>query len=112
MATIMRNQANLSASTKTANLLAGSVFEFLSVPSRVTVSAISSAAGVNLQMMADNETVVDDQEILPIGTSLLFPDHVLSSFNARGGTRLSLFLRETAAAATTDVLLRIDVDPL
>lgn len=108
----MLEQANLSASAKTANVLAGSVFEFLGAPSRVTLSAISSAANVNVQMMADNETVIDDQEIVALGTSLIFPDNVISSFNARAGTRLSLFLRETAGTATTDVLLRLDVDPL
>lgn len=112
MATMSGEEANLAASTKTTNLLAGQVFEFVTAPSRITLSAVSSAANVNVQMMADNETAVDDREIVGIGTSLLFPDHVISSFNVRAGTRLSLFLRETGAAATTDVLWRVDVDPL
>jgi len=106
------NRANLSASTKTANILSGDINEFVDVPSVVTVYAISSAIGVNMTIQASKDTVVDDKEILGIGTSLLIPDHMNTQFMVGAKTRLAIYLRETAAAATTDVLLAVDVDPL
>lgn len=106
------NQANLAASTKTANILAGDINEFVTQNSMVTIYAISSASGIRMTVLASSDVVVDDKEILPIGTSLLIPDHLSTSFAVAAGTRLLLTLRETAAVATTDVLLAIDVDPL
>jgi len=105
------NQANLAASTKTANILAGDINEFIAQRSMVTIYAISSATGVRMTVLASSDVVVDDKEILPIGTSLLVPDHMIDSFAVGAGTRLLLTLRETAAVATTDVLLAVDVQP-
>lgn len=105
------NQANLAASTKTANILSGDINEFVTQRSMVTVYAISSASGVRVNVLASSDVVVDDKEILPIGTSLLIPDHLLDSFAVAAGTRLAITLRETAGVATTDVLLAVDVQP-
>ena len=106
------NQANLAASTKTANILAGDINEFVTQPSIVTIYAISSAIGVRMNLLASSDVAIDDKEILPIGTSLLVPDHLIDQIAVSAGTRLSLTLRETAASATTDVLLAVDVQPL
>lgn len=103
---------NLAASTKTANILQGDINEFVPQNSAVSVYAISSATGVRMTILAGTDVVVDDKEITAIGTSLLIPDHLRTSFMVRGGTRLAIFLRETAGAATTDVPMAIDVDPL
>lgn len=103
---------NLAASTKTANLLGGDINEFVPVASMVTIYGISSASGVRLTVQASQDTVVDDKEITAIGTSLLIPDHMRTQFAVGAGTRLAIYLRETAGAATTDVPLAIDVDPL
>lgn len=105
------NQANLAASTKTANILAGDINEFIAQRSMVTIYAVSSATGIRMTVLASSDVVVDDKEILPIGTSLLVPDHLIDSFAVGPGTRLLLTLRETAAVATTDVLIAVDVQP-
>lgn len=105
------NQANLAANTKTANILSGDINEFVTQRSMVTVYAISSASGVRMSVLASSDVVVDDKEILPIGTSLLIPDHLIDSFAVAAGTRLAITLRETAGASTTDVLLAVDVQP-
>jgi len=107
----MFNQANLAASTKTANILAGDINEFVTQRSMVNIYAISSATGVRMNLLASGDTVVDDKEILGIGTSLLIPDHLIDSFAVAPGTRLLLTLRETAGVATTDVLIAVDVQP-
>lgn len=111
MPTWTENRQNLSASTKTANILAGAVVEFIEVDSLVSVYEVSSAAGVNVTIYADSDLVVDDKEIIFIGTTLL-EDHQIDSFPVAAGTRLSMFLRETAAAATTDVLTKVVIEPL
>jgi len=112
MVTTLINRANLTASTKTGNVLSGDINEFVPYNARVNVYVVSSAAGVNISIYGDSDIVIDDKEIVAIGTTINTTDHFLTGFLCRGGTRLACFLRETAAAATTDVLLRFDIDPL
>lgn len=108
----MFNKANLTASTKTANILSGDINEFIGSVSQVNIYAVSSAIGVNISVMADSDVAIDDKEIIPIGTTLDKSQHLLDSFTVGPGTRLAIFLRETAASATTDVLLGVEVLPL
>jgi len=108
----MFNQANLTASTKTANILSGDINEFVASPSLVSIYAVSSAAGIRVTILADSDIAIDDKEILPIGTTLDTQAHFLDSLRVYGGTRLAVTLRETAAVATTDVLLAVEVTPL
>lgn len=111
MPTFTENRVNLAASTKTANILAGQVVEFTEVDSIVSVYHTASAGGVNTSIFADSDLVVDDREIIFIGTTQL-EDHLVDSFPVAGGTRLAIFLRETAAAATSDVLTKVIVEPM
>lgn len=112
MARIFLTNDNLSASTKTSNLLAGNIFEFTPMDevSTVTIYGVSSAAGVNITVQADSDIIVDDQNLSFIGTTVLIPDHLITSFDVNPGTRLVITLRETAAAATTDTRIAIDVE--
>lgn len=112
MPRVQLNQANLSASTRTANLLSGNNLEFIPYDANVTLSAVSSASGIKVTCFADQDLIIDDSEIISIGTTLDMSAHVMDSFDVEAGTRISIFLRETAAAATTDVLLAMDVQPL
>lgn len=113
--TVQLNQANLTASTKTGNLLANT--ELANVPIgdsnfyEVTIYAVSSAGGVNLTMQSSEQTLINDKEIVAIGTSLSTFDHEIASFYVSPGVPLQLTLRETAASGTTDVLLRIEAVP-
>lgn len=104
--------ANLTASTKTANILAGDVVEFVPYKALVKVYSVSSAIGANMTIMADSDVAVDDKEILGIGTTLDKSAHLIDSFMVAPGTRLAIFLRETAAAATTDVATHVEVLPI
>jgi len=104
--------ANLTASTKTANVLAGDVNEFIGYRAQVTIYHVSSAIGVRSTVLADSDVVVDDKEIPFIGTSVDKSAHMIDRFLVAPGTRLSVFLRETAAAGTTDVYTVIDVVPV
>lgn len=101
---------NLSASTTTANILAGDTNEFIGArPAQVNVYAVSSAIGIKVTMMADNSVAIQDKEIPFIGTSLVKKDQLLDSFLVSPGSRLSCFLRESKAAATTDVYMSFEI---
>lgn len=104
--------ANLAASTKTANILSGDVNEFVPYDAVVRITSVSSAIGVRLSVFADSDLLVDDKEIPFIGTTLVDKDHVIDEFMVEAGTRLAVFYRETAAAATTDVYLGVEIQPM
>lgn len=106
----MFNKANLTASTKTANILSGDINEFVTEDSTIRIYAVSSAVGVNMTIQADSDVLMDDKEIVPIGTTLLSPDHLLAEFEVYAGTRLALYLRETAGVGTTDVLIKVEIE--
>ncbi len=106
------NTVNLGANAKSANLLSGDINEFVTVPSQVNIFAVSSAAGTNLTVLADSDVAIDDQEILGIGTSLDKSQHLADSFLVAAGTRLAIFLRDTTGAATNDILVGVEVNPV
>lgn len=103
---------NLAASTKTANLLAGELVEFVPYPALVRIFAVTSALGVNIIAHADSDIAVDDKEIPFVGATLNNSDHEVDRFMVRAGTRLGIFLRETAAAGTLDIYTRVEITPL
>jgi len=102
---------NLTANSKTANILAGNINEFVATRSRVQLACVSSASGVRLTFLGGADVGIDDAEILAIGTSLIYPDHVIDTYVVGGGTRMLLTLRETAGVSTTDILTSVDVQP-
>lgn len=109
MGTIVNlRQDNLTASTKTGNLLANTDLAQAPDDGTIYLYGVSSAAGVNLEFGVANDKAVSDREILKIGTTISRSDHMLANFNVAAGSPLSLFLRETAASGTTDVLLEIE----
>ena len=108
----IKYNANLTASTKTANLLSGDVNEFVPYDAIVRITAVSSAIGVNLSVFADSDLLVDDKEIPYIGTTLIDKDHLIDEFEVEAGTRLAIFARETAAAGTTDIYTAVEVTPV
>jgi hypothetical protein len=103
---------NRAASSTSANLLAGDVNEFVPRLSRVNVYAVASALGMRIQFYADSDIAIDDKEIPYIGTSLDKSAHFIDSFIVMPGTRLTVRLRETAAAATTDTYVSVEVLPM
>jgi len=106
--TVNIRQDNLAASTKTANLLANTDLAFSQSDGFLNVYGVSSAAGINMELGVANDKAISDRELLMIGTTVSKNDHLIASFPVAGGAPLSLFLRETAAVATTDVLLIIE----
>jgi len=104
--------ANQAALSKTANILAGDVNEFIPYDAEVAIRAVSSAIGIKLSIFADTDLLVDDKEVPYIGTSLIDKDHVVDTFQVQAGTRISAFARETANVATTDHYFSVEITPL
>ena len=105
------NTVNLTANSKTGNILAGNINEFVATRSRVQLAAVSSASGVRLTFIGGADVGIDDAEILAIGTTLLYPDHVIDTYIVGAGTRMLATLRETAGVSTSDILVSVDVQP-
>lgn len=112
MATIVttRND-NITASTKTSNLLANTDLAFATDNGTLYIYGVSSAAGVNIEAGVQNDKLITDREIIYIGTSIDKSAHLIGSFDVAAGASLSCFLRETAGVATTDILLSFDLIP-
>jgi len=104
--------ANQAALSKSANLLAGDVNEFVPYDAEVSIRSVSSAVGMRLSIFADTDLIVDDKEIPYIGTSLIDDAHVIDSFQVEAGTRLSATGRETSNVATTDYYVSVEITPI
>jgi len=104
--------ANVTASTKSANILAGDVNEFVPYDAVVRITSVTSAIGVRISVFADSDLLVDDKEIPFVGTTLIDKDHVIDEFMVEAGTRLAVFYRETAASGAQDVYLGVEVQPM
>lgn len=104
--------ANITALSKTANLLNGDNNEFVPYDALISIRAVSSATGIRLNILADSDVLMSDQEIPYIGTTLIDDQHVIDSFEVEAGTRLSATLRETANVGTTDVYFSVEITPL
>ena len=103
---------NLSANTKSANVMSGDINEFVSFPALVRIYNISSASGIRVSVNVDSDVVIDDKEINAIGTSLLRPDHLVDEFEIEAGSRITMTFRETAGASTTDILWGVEIVPI
>jgi hypothetical protein len=113
MTTVNIRRDNLSALTKTGNLLADTDLQQVAVDSQINIYGVSSASGVNMEFGAGADKVITDRELLFIGTTIDKSAHLITDpFVVEAGTNMSLFLRETANVATTDVLLIIEAVPL
>ena len=102
---------NLTANTKSANLLSGNVNEFVSEGGHVNFYAVTNASGIKLTVYADSDIIIDDQEITFIDSTLSLKksDYMLDSIVVSPGSRLSCYVRETAGVSTTDGSIGVEV---
>jgi hypothetical protein len=88
---------------------------FVNRPSKVTMAIVASAAAAaEFEVFAGNRTIVHRSALEGGGTDGVFPnlDQKAFSFLAAAGEKLSVPVRETAAAGTVDVMLVISVEPI
>lgn len=87
---------------------------FVQVPSVVTFAIVASAVGIVYTVEAGDRQVVQQSAVEAGGTTGVFPNMTekAQQFVAAGGEVLAFNVRETAAVATTDIMLAISVEPL
>lgn len=109
---VMQGSTSVAANAKSANVLAGLMEEFVSVPSIVRLYCTGSATGLNASLIAGGAVMVDDQAISLQNRFPLVPDDFLYEFGATGPSdRLILSFRNTTGGALT-AFWRVDVIPV
>lgn len=112
MPTTTFESVNLAANSKSTNLMSGDINEFVSYRAQINIYAVTSAVGANMTILADNDVVMDDKELNFIATTIDKSAHLIDSFVVNPGTRLAIFVRETAGVASTDIIGIVDVVPV
>ncbi len=107
MAVVVDTETALSvaANTKSPDLVSGQ-YEFIG-KGKITLAALGSATGMNVELRIGGITIIGDQAIPWTGTAggLSLSDHIIASQSLNGG-RVELFLRNvTSGALTTDLIL-------
>lgn len=109
---VMQDSTVVALNSRSANVLAGLMEEFVSRPSVVTLLATGSATGLRVTMIAAGAVVVDDQAI---GLQNRFPfalEDTIHQFGLTGpNDRLVLTFRNPTGGALT-AFWRVDVSPV
>lgn len=79
----------------------------------LTIAIVASAVGIELTLLAGERTLLKRSTLEAGGTTGVFPnmDQKAMTFEVYAGEILSTVLRETAGAATTDVMMSASLDP-
>ena len=109
---VMQDSIVVVANTRSVNVLAGLMEEFVSAPSVVSVYCTGSATGLRASMIAAGATAIDDQAIGLQNRFPLVPDDLLARFGVTGPSdRLILTFRNPTGGNLT-AFWRVDIDPV
>lgn len=110
----IRDERQVPATTNVANILAGSQFEFMRVPSHIAVYAVTDNAAVQGTVFLDasfGNVIEADSVAIPTFGATLGPntnEHQVVSAVASPGDRIVLRIRNTDAnAVNTRTLVKI-----
>jgi len=97
----MTGQAlNVAANAVSTNQVAGQLYEFLQSPTKLLLSATSSAAGINCTLLVGGVAIVNDQPISQANRFPVLPDDIVTGLKRAVG-RIVLTFRNTTAGALT-----------
>lgn len=100
----------------TVEPLTGWQYEYLPWPALVQIGMIHDGAAGTIQstVTTGSDTLMEESPVNAGGTDGVFPtDEELDLIDeAMGGDRLKIRARETAGAATTDLMTRVKLAPL
>ena len=109
---MMQDSTAVAANSRSANVLAGLMEEFVSRPSVITLLATGSATGLRVTMIAGGAVVVDDQAIGLQNRFPIPPDDLIHQFGLTGPQdRMILTFRNPTGGALT-AFWRVDVSPV
>ena len=104
-------RTSVAANSESANVLAGSPFEFVAVPSIVTLAATQRGAApsdITSVFQIGGESVVQGGNVSDRAASPTFRDDLFARGGGAAGERLFLtFLNTTVGALNVDILLEI-----
>lgn len=99
------HQQNIAANA-TYEPLSGWQYEYLPFPALVEIAYIASATGMVVSVSSGSDQLAEEQPVSGGGTDGTLPafDQPMLEDLAAAGDRLKIRFRETAGAATTDVM--------
>lgn len=107
----IRGVTNLAAGVANNNVLAGSAFEFVSTPSRVSVAIVGDAAGAaRATVQSGSDVLLEESPVSRQNRVPVFPDDYDLQDIAMPGDRLKVALRNTGGVAI-DVFWAVRIDP-
>lgn len=101
---------SVAANVKSADQISGT-YQFLPFDAEVTVIARGSATGMNVQLFANGQALMNDLAIPYTGTAgaISQMDHEVASVPIPAGSRVEFYLRNTTAGTlTTDYIVMAD----
>lgn len=105
MPTISRTDS-VAANTRSGNVLAGEAFEFLSVPTLISLLCSGSAAGLVVDFTVGNEAILAGAVIPATNRFPIRPDDAVVQHGGLPAERLFLtYLNTTAGVLTVNTLL-------
>lgn len=102
---------SVSANAVSSEQVQTSTYQFVPFTGTAYLAARSSATGINVQLAAAGQTLINDQPTPYTGTAgaISLIDHEIVSFPVQEGSRIELKFRNTTAGAlTVDYVLMLD----
>lgn len=93
---------SVAANATSANVLAGLQYEFLNRPTKLVLSAVGSAVGINVTLIVGSVTVVDDQPISGANRFPIIPDDIVTGLRNAVGRIIVRFRNTTGGALTVN----------
>ena len=108
---LIQKKVNVATGVKSANIFAGTQYEYLERDAKVTVSAIASQDEVYMRWQAGPIILVDDATFTKDTKFPVIPDNILDSEPVLAGYQ-NVLTFENKNANAADVYYRIDIDYL
>lgn len=108
---VMTDSTAVSATSTSANVLAGKMNEFLAENSIIRIYVTGGGSDIYASLLIGAEALIDDQLVSPLTTFPKKPDDLLTEGAGFAGDRLTLRYRNANAASRT-VQTRIEIEPV
>jgi len=102
---------SVAANSVSSEQVQTSTYQFVPFTGTAYLAARSSATGINVQLAAGGQTLINDQPTPFTGTAgaISLLDHEIVSFPVEAGSRVELKFRNTTAGAlTVDYVLMLE----
>lgn len=102
---LIKSSVSVAAGASVANILAGSVFEFVRDPSQVRIGLLASATGLLVGVSSGSDVLLEDGSLVDVvrvaNQGPIFPDDYILSDVALPMERLKIAVRNPTGGAIT-----------